>query len=159
MAFFIPIRPFQRILLSLLAMLPFFCGAQESNRIRFTTLSKTSTEGLKSDLVRDLTQDLSGYVWLTTDRGLSRFDGWETVHYSRDPDSTDGLSSDQLTVIATTRKSKSSLWIGTSSKGLMKFNQETGKATWFMHGTARGGSLLSDNIIDLAIFRPQCYNK
>lgn len=132
-------------------MLPFFCGAQESNRIRFTTLSKTSSEGLKSDLVRDLTQDLSGYVWLTTDRGLSRFDGWETVHYSRDPDSTDGLSSDQLTVIATTRKSKSSLWIGTSSKGLMKFNQETGKATWFMHGTARGGSLLSDNIIDLAI--------
>ena len=151
MALFTPLRRFHRALLSLLAALPLVSGAQESNRIRFTTLSKTTSGGLKSDLVRDITQDLGGYVWLTTDRGLSRFDGWETIHYSHDPDTNDGLSSDQLTAIATTRKSRSALWIGTSSKGLMKFNQDTAKTTRLMKGTAKGESLLSDNILDLAI--------
>lgn len=151
MVFSRPTPLFQKVLLGIIAALPLFCDAQERGRIRFTTLSEATSEGLKSNLVRDLTQDLGGYVWLATDRGLSRFDGWEAGHFFHDPDSIDGLSSDQLTAVATTRKSKGALWIGTSSRGLMRFNQETAKAAWLMKGTVTGGNLLSDHIVDLAI--------
>ncbi|MBL9155990.1 MAG: response regulator [Verrucomicrobiales bacterium] len=125
----------------------------QSSRIRFTTLSKSTPGGLRTDLIRDITQDLGGYVWLATDEGLSRFDGFRTVHYSQNPQHPLGLASDQLTCLATARrsKSKSPLWIGTSSKGLMKLNQDTGEVTRYMSGSANAAKLLSDHITDLDI--------
>ncbi len=140
------------ILGALLALLPWPAAAQEeASRIRFTTLSSSTPGGLKSDQVRDLIQDPGGYVWLATDRGLCRFDGWETVHYRHAPDAPRGLSSDQLTSVATTRKNKGPLWIGTSSKGLMKFQPDSGEATWLMKGSPEAPDLLSDHIVDLGI--------
>jgi signal transduction histidine kinase/ligand-binding sensor domain-containing protein/CheY-like chemotaxis protein len=135
------------------ALLPCLSPAQEgeTSRIRFTTLSKSTPGGLRTDLVRDFTQDLGGYVWLATDQGLSRFDGFRTIHYSHDPNRSDGLSSNQLTSLATLRRSKGALWIGTSSSGLMKFNQETGETTRFERGSMKGAKLLSDHITDLDI--------
>lgn len=127
----------------------------QASRIRFTPLSTSTAQGLKSDLVRDLTQDLSGSVWLATDRGLSRFDGWETIHYSHNPDVLDSISSDQLTAVATSKVKKGNLWIGTSSRGIVKFNQETGKATSLTKSSESGGKLLSDHIVDLAISEDQ----
>lgn len=121
------------------------------NHVRFTSLSTATASGLKSDLVRDLTQDTSGSVWLATNRGLSRFDGWETIHYSHRPDLIGGLESDQLTSIVTTRGTKGSLWVGTSSRGILKFDQDTGKSTSLTKDSPAGGRLLSDHIIDLAI--------
>ena len=134
---------------------PASAQTSQTSRIRFSSLSTATSQGLKSDMVRDLTQDLSGSVWMATDRGLSRFDGWETIHYAHNPDVLDSLSSDQLTAVATTSAKKGSLWIGTSSRGIVKFNQDTGKASSIVKGSERGGSLLSDHIIDLAISEDQ----
>lgn len=125
----------------------FSAEPDESTRIRFTNLSKATPGGLRSDFVRDLTKD--AYVWMATDRGLVRFDGWETVHYSHDP--LNGLSSDQLTCVATTRSKQGPLWIGTSSNGLMRFDQRSGKAVWMLKGSAKAPELLSNQITDLAI--------
>jgi len=125
--------------------------AEEFTRIRFTALSKATPGGLKSDQVRDLTQDLRGYVWLATDSGLCRFDGWETIHYQRDPRSGKGLGSDQLTAVATTRESKSSVWIGTASHGLIEFFPDSGEAVRRTKGAGPAAALLSDHITDLAI--------
>ncbi len=151
-----PHAPLLRILAGLLIALPFLAISQtEVSRIRFTTLSKSTPGGLKSDLVRDLTQDLSGYLWLATDRGLSRFDGWETNHYFHDPDSPDSLSSDQLTAVATTQKTKGTVWVGTSSSGLVQFHQDSGNATRIKKGSVPGGELLSDSIVALAISNDQ----
>ncbi|HRQ90756.1 MAG TPA: two-component regulator propeller domain-containing protein, partial [Bacteroidia bacterium] len=131
-------------------------AAQEnSSRIRFTTLSKSTLGGLKSDQVRDLTQDLGGYVWLATDRGLCRFDGWETVEYLHDPNSPNSLSSDQLTAVATTQGVAGPLWIGTSSSGLMRFDQRTGKSIFLRKGGPHSPQLLSDHIAKLAVSNDQ----
>lgn len=152
MEFSRPHSPLLRVLAGFLISLPLLAISQtEVSRIRFTTLSKSTPGGLKSDLVRDLTQDLSGYLWLATDRGLSRFDGWETTHYFHDPYSPNSLSSDQLTAVATTQKTKGTVWVGTSSSGLVQFNQGSGDVTRIMKGTARAGELLSDSIVALAI--------
>ena len=124
---------------------------EELVRIRFTPLSTANSEGLKSDLIRDLTEDFAGNVWIATDHGLVRFDGWSANNYSHNPNNSSTLSSDQLTSLATTRDRSGSLWIGTLSNGLLKFNQESGTASAILKGTTRGENLLSDNIVDLAI--------
>ena len=122
-----------------------------STRIRFTTLSKATPSGLKSDSVLDLVQDLSGYIWLATDNGLSQFDGWETENYAYSPDGTTTLSSNRLTAVAAKSKSPGPLWIGTASKGLMRFDQPSGTASWILKGSTSAHALLSDTITDLAI--------
>lgn len=138
---------------AVLSLLPCLSPAQqaETSRIRFTTLSKSTPEGLRTDLIQDLTLDLGGYFWIATDQGLSRFDGFRTIHYTADHSHPNGLSSDQLTALATTRRNKGPLWIGTSPAGLMKFSQESGEAVRFQKGSVRGENLLSDHITDLAI--------
>lgn len=123
----------------------------ETTRIRFTTLSKSTPGGLRSDLVRAMTQDIGGYVWIATDQGLHRFDGFETIHFTRNPDSPTSLPSDQLTALATPRESKGPLWVGTSSDGLARFSPESGEALWLRKGSNKGENLLSDQITALGI--------
>ena len=108
-------------LFALLSLAPRLGDAQqtEASLIRFTTLSKSTPDGLRTDWIRDLALDMAGYLWIATDQGLSRFDGFRTIHYTADPTNPDGFSSDQLTALATTRRNQGPLWIGTSSMGLM----------------------------------------
>lgn len=47
----------------------------------------TVTDGLPSSQVYDVIQDRFGYIWFTTDRGLSRYDGYSFENF----DSDDGL--------------------------------------------------------------------
>lgn len=124
-------------------------GEEESTRIRFTTLSKSTPSGLKSNHVRDITQDLSGYVWIATDQGLTRFDGWESLHFQKEFESSSGLSSNQISAVTTSSEKPGPIWIGTSSDGLMRLDQPTGHIERIT--TATGKSMLSDTIIDLAI--------
>jgi signal transduction histidine kinase/ligand-binding sensor domain-containing protein/CheY-like chemotaxis protein len=127
-------------------------NAQEPSRIRFIPLSKSTPGGLESDEVRGITQDLGGYIWMATDRGLCRFDGFETIHYRDDGRKGGSLSSEQLTVLASPARKKGALWIGTSSQGLMKFIPDSGEVTVFARGADEGAPLRSDHIVDLAIF-------
>lgn len=123
----------------------------EVGRIRFTSLSQSTPGGLKSNLVRDITQDLGGYVWMATDRGLCRFDGWETLYYPHDPNSPIGLSSDQITSVASMRQKVGAIWIGTLSDGLMKLDIESAAVVRFMKGNQAGADLCSNHITSLGI--------
>ena len=88
-----------------------------TDRIRFTALSKATPGGLKSDVVRDITEDLRGFVWIATDQGVSRFDGWNTVHFRHDPTDLESISSNHITSVAAPCKERSCLawYIGTWS--------------------------------------------
>ncbi len=124
---------------------PAAAQSPRENHIRFTSLSTTTARGLKSDLVRDIVQDTSGSVWLATHRGLSRFDGWETIHYPHPPGRNGSPGGDRISAIATTRGKKGVLWIGTSSRGLLQFHPDTGKTIPLTTGP------VDDSIVDLAI--------
>jgi signal transduction histidine kinase/ligand-binding sensor domain-containing protein/ActR/RegA family two-component response regulator len=136
-------------------MLPGGAEAQEPSRIRFTTLSRATPGGLRSDQVRGITQDLGGYVWMATDHGLCRFDGFETIHYRHDPKAKNGLSSDQLTAVASPRETKGALWIGTTSDGLMKYSPDSGEVFVIRKDSPQGALLCSDHITSLAIFNDE----
>lgn len=126
-------------------------GNEESTRIRFTTLSKSTPGGLKSNLVRDVTQDMGGYVWLATDQGVTRFDGWESVHFQDEFEAGSGLGSNQVAAIATPPETSGPLWIGTSSDGLVRLDHRTGEVIKITTESTFGAPLLSNTIVGLAI--------
>src|SRR5579863_1042837 len=68
----------------------------------------TEEHGLPQNTIRAITQTKDGYLWVATDEGLSRFDGYEFVNYSRD---NGDLPSNSVTSLAA--GADGSLWIGT----------------------------------------------
>ena len=138
-------------IVSFIAAVEIVRGEEESTRIRFTTLSKSTPSGLKSDFVRDIAQDLSGKIWLATDQGLTRFDGWESFHFQKEFEGSSGLSSNQITAVAISEGRPGPMWIGTSSDGLMRMDPDTGKVEKISSATASGAGLLSDAIVDLVL--------
>ena len=57
--------------------------AQEMNTVRFQRYGVD--DGLSQTTIRDLYQDQKGFVWLATQDGLNRFDGYEFRVYRSDP--------------------------------------------------------------------------
>jgi signal transduction histidine kinase/ligand-binding sensor domain-containing protein len=66
--------------------------------------------GLPQDTIRAIAQTTDGYLWLGTDEGLARFDGYEFVVFNKDSGNLPGNS---ITALAAARDG--SLWIGTSN--------------------------------------------
>src|SRR5215831_2339514 len=72
-------------------------------------------QGLPQDTIRAITQTIDGFLWLGTDEGLARFDGYEFVAFDKDHGQ---LPSNSVTALAS--GSDGSLWIGTTN-GLTQY--------------------------------------
>ena len=75
----------------------------------------TQQQGLPQDAVQAITQTVDGYLWVGTNEGLARFDGYEFVTFRK---SQNGLPSDSITAVAAAPDG--SLWIGTRT-GLTQY--------------------------------------
>jgi signal transduction histidine kinase/ligand-binding sensor domain-containing protein len=70
----------------------------------------TQQQGLPEDAVHTLAQTADGYLWLGTDEGLARFDGYEFVSFNRERGAP---ASNSISALAAGRDG--SLWIGSRS--------------------------------------------
>ena len=68
--------------------------AQEINTVRFQRYGVD--DGLSQTTIRDLYQDRKGFVWLATQDGLNRFDGYEFRVYRSDPGKTNSLGDNHI---------------------------------------------------------------
>jgi signal transduction histidine kinase/ligand-binding sensor domain-containing protein len=76
----------------------------------------TQELGLPQDTIHAIAQTADGYLWLGTDEGLARYDGYEFVVFDT---VNSAIPADSVTSLAATPDG--SLWIGTSS-GLGRLN-------------------------------------
>jgi ligand-binding sensor domain-containing protein len=76
-------------------------------------------QGLPSSEVYDVLQDRNGFIWIATDRGVSKYDGYSFRNYS----SADGLTDN--TVFILTEDSAGKIWCGTSNRKLCYFSGDT----------------------------------
>ncbi len=79
----------------------------------------TESNGLSSYNVRDITQDKYGFIWISTQDGLNRFDGGSFSIFNRA--SRPALSGNDCTN-AYYDRALNNLWIGTSNGGLDVLN-------------------------------------
>jgi signal transduction histidine kinase/ligand-binding sensor domain-containing protein len=115
--------------------LPTLSALDPHRRLTQYTRSVWSEEdGLPEDTIRSITQTTDGYLWLATEEGLTRFDGYDFVTFTKNNSALPSNSIRQLTA-----GRDGMLWIGTSV-GLVGYR--SGRFTTF---TIKDG--LPDNVI------------
>src|SRR5678816_1780479 len=86
--------------------------------VRFRTYS--TPEGLSQATARAIAQDRDGFIWIGTQDGLNRFDGYGFKIYKHDR--TDPASLTHNHVWALLPDPDGSLWIGTQAGGLNRYD-------------------------------------
>lgn len=98
---------------------PSSINAQET-RLYFE--SYTTENGLSQNLVRKTVQSSSGFIWLITAHGLSRFDGDKFKDFNYNKNDSNGIPTDFLTdIIADKEKG---IWIASFGMGLIYYSPQ-----------------------------------
>ncbi|GAC16374.1 EAL domain-containing protein [Aliiglaciecola lipolytica] len=111
------------------------------NEPKFIQLS--TSQGLSQDTVNDLLIDSSGFLWVATQSGLNRFDGYRVVHFEGSQKQLADISID--TIFEDENKN---IWVGTGRSGLFKIETSTGK-TSLIESFVTQNSTWSDRVTDI----------
>jgi signal transduction histidine kinase/ligand-binding sensor domain-containing protein len=80
--------------------------------------------GLSHSTVNCILQDHYGFMWIGTDDGLNKYNGYSFTVYKHDPNDPRSLSHNQVWSLF--EDSFGVLWVGTYGGGLNRFDRETG---------------------------------
>ena len=95
----------------------------QSRSIRFDNY--TNEDGLAQSSVNAIIQDNQGYIWLGTQEGLHKFDGYSFEIFKHDPEDINSLSNSYIKNIA--QDNNGIFWVGTESGGVNLFDPKTEK--------------------------------
>ena len=84
----------------------------------------TVEDGLSNSLIFDMTQDSLGFIWIATQDGLNRYDGYSFKVF-RSEDSSKIVSDNWISCVKTDRSG--SIWYGTRTSGVGKIDLSSGK--------------------------------
>ena len=104
-----------------LALLPHELTAQATENFRFSHL--TVEEGLSDGMVYDALMDSRGFMWIATNSGLDRYDGYTFKHYRYNKEDSTSISA--RTVMSLMEDPQGYIWIGTIGGCLNRFDPET----------------------------------
>lgn len=82
-----------------------------AQKIFFQRLS--TEDGLSNNLINDILQDKNGFLWIATDDGLNRYDGYEFKIFRNNPSDSNSLSDNSIWSLAEDKSGR--LWIGTKT--------------------------------------------
>ncbi len=93
--------------------------AAASERMIFEAL--TQRDGLSQSTVNATYQDSTGFIWLATENGLNRFDGYQIRSYLRNRSDPHALESDFLWAIA--EDEQGDLWLASDGAGVIRWHR------------------------------------
>ncbi|SHN31551.1 Signal transduction histidine kinase [Cyclobacterium lianum] len=113
------------LLISAISLVAFWdlWGQEATGTYRFSHY--TSQDGLPQNSVLAIIQDESGYLWLGTDDGLARFDGYQFKTYKHDPEQPYTISNNVIRTLL--QDQNGMIWIGTEGGGLNVFHPKIEK--------------------------------
>ena len=89
-------------------------------------------QGLSHNSVTAVLQDSTGFMWIGTNEGLNRYDGYDIKVFHHDPDDETSLGHDHILTLY--EDSRNTLWIGTNGGGLSAYDRDSGQFTTYPHG-------------------------
>ena len=121
-----------------LSTLPIFSKSNEN----FITLDQR--HGLGQPSILSMTQDNLGYVWVGTEAGLYRYNGYRFNEFSNTKTAISELATSYISALCAAKNNI--LWIGTHS-GLSRYNYQTGETAIL---TKASNNIPSDKISSLS---------
>lgn len=106
----------------------------------------TTKDGLPSNSLYRVFQDCDGFIWIATDNGLSRFDGYTFVNFQTIEGDSTSISNETITAIV--QDNDGYIWVGTMN-GLNRLNPITGE---FKRYFKENSTFLNDNWIRALYF-------
>lgn len=104
----------------------------------------TVQEGLSQSTVLDVLQDSQGFIWIATEAGLNRFDGYQMHRYTHDRSDPTALRSDFVWEIA--EDTNGDLWLATKGGGLVRWERAADCFHTYLHDPADAKSLSSNTV-------------
>ncbi|MGH7493795.1 MAG: sensor histidine kinase [bacterium] len=105
---------------------------------------RISTEqGLSQSSVHAILQDHQGFLWIGTEDGLNKYDGYNFTVYRHDASDSTSISDNLVNTVFEDRAHR--LWIGTKN-GLNLFDRATEKFTRFQHDPNDPHSISSNDV-------------
>ena len=93
-------------------------------------------DGLSQSSARSMLQDATGAVWIGTEDGLNRFDGYEFKVYRADHERPDALPDPHVQVLAPSRRG--GFWVGTRAAGIARYRPEQDDFVRYLPAACRG---------------------
>ena len=118
----------------------------QNDDLRFKQLN--IEDGLSQSRISAIVQDSKGFIWVGTEDGLNRYDGYEFQIFTFDPKDSNSIANNVIRALAA--DDSGNLWIGTSFGGLNNYNAKTGKFTSYRHNPDNPKSLSSDRVEDIS---------
>lgn len=109
----------------------------------------STAEGLSQNSVYCMLQDRLGFLWVGSENGIDRYDGYGFQPFRHDPTNPGSLSSNQ--VRAAVEDGAGAIWIGTADSGLARYDYKTNAFTTFRHRSGDPDSLVNDDVRALAV--------
>jgi signal transduction histidine kinase/ligand-binding sensor domain-containing protein len=80
-------------------------------------------EGLSQSAVTSMIQDRRGFIWVGTQDGLNRYDGYEFVVYCNNPEDSTSINDNWIRALYEDREGF--IWVGTRDGGINRFDPHT----------------------------------
>ncbi|MCU0414171.1 MAG: hypothetical protein MUE91_07205, partial [Ignavibacteriaceae bacterium] len=111
-----------KIFLAFLLFVSTFVANLSSQSLNFNNL--TVKNRLSNSKVIEILQDKNGFIWIATEDGLNRFDGYDFKVYRNDPQDSNSISDNNIWSLF--EDSEGNIWIGTKSGelNLYDFNND-----------------------------------
>jgi PAS domain S-box-containing protein len=107
----------------------------------------TIDDGLSQNAGLALLQDRQGYLWIGTQDGLNRYNGYTITQFKHDPDNPASLSHNSIIALYEDREGY--LWIGTWGGGLNRYDPASGQFTRYTPDPANPDSLSHPIVTDI----------
>ncbi len=129
------------VLLVLIAPNPVRAQGKQPPPIRFTQIG--DDDGLPGERILSILQDDIGFMWIGTEEGLSRYDGYTFTTYKHNSQISSSLSNNIVNTVY--QDHKNTLWIGTVN-GLNRLDPATGAFTRYLPDNADPTSLSHERV-------------
>ena len=96
--------------------------AQRAPTSEFRFEHLTVNDGLSHSDAEAVTQDRAGFLWIGTNRGINRYDGYSLKKYALPINPLNGLSGNRVHALHVARDGR--LWAGTESAGLSQYDAD-----------------------------------
>ena len=137
LAFRIPLVP--------LVLCFLWLGRSSSAQVNDINLEHILTDkGLSQNTIHCILQDSKGFLWFATEDGLDKYDGYNFKVYKNDPHDPYSIPDNFIWTLY--EDSEGTLWVGTNSGGLCRFDRETERFTRYKHNPDDPGSISYNNV-------------